>query len=119
MKTVLELNLTTTDRIENVNQFVATLNKLAKEKGSKDIMYINGSIIGFYDGGKLDTLQVSSAQRFKQIDLNNDNYSDPQMTSFMVLSVARYALLSHGLFDQIKTGRPSAHKETGILLVSS
>ncbi len=118
MKTEFELDLTTEDNLGNITKFVNKLNELAKEKGVEEIMFQTGFIVGFNDGGNLTDTHKSASEGFRKVHLDT-HLTDPQTLSFVLLNIARYALLSHNLFDVIKTGRPSQYKETGLLLAAS
>jgi hypothetical protein len=118
MKTEFELELTADDNLSNITKFVNKLNELAGEKGVGEIMFETGFLVGFNDGGHLTDTHKAASERFKKFILDG-HLTNPQMISFILLNTARYALLSHNLFDVIKTGRPPQYKETGLLLAAS
>ena len=99
-KVIFESELTPVNAMEQIEKFVSLVNKLAK----KEILVLSGTIIRFIDGGLINELQSRTSKKFSTIDLQIFLGEEFESISFFVLNVARYGLLSHDLFDQIRIG---------------
>lgn len=104
MEIKFQSELTTVNYMEEVGKFVDTLNKLAAQNGVNLILVLAGTQLSFIDGGKLDGVQRQTSKKFVCIDLKMWAQEGGEMVGFMISNTARYGLLSHDLFNKIKTG---------------
>lgn len=102
--------LTTGNYVTEIEKFVSTLNQLVAKHGiNTAVLTFIGTKISFTDGGKLEEMQKKTSMKFASVDVKE--YMDeagPEMVGYVVSNVARYGLLSHRLFDQIKSGGKGA-----------
>ena len=106
MKTIFSVTLTPANALDAIKNFFAKINELA----GQEIVSLVGTTVTFKDGGKLVDIQKTTSAKFLDRDIA-ELLDDPQTLSFIVSgNVARYGLLSHGLYDKIKVG-PGENKD--------
>jgi hypothetical protein len=105
METKFQSQLTTDNYLEEVGKYANIINELATEKGlTVPLVTLTGTVLSFNDGGKLPDFQKETSKKFDAVDLDNSAKHGPEMIAFMVNNVARYGLISHALYEQIKVG---------------
>ena len=112
MNIVFQTNLTPSNMLEEVEKFLNKLNELAKV----EIFFLNGTTIGFNDGGKLEKFQKTTGGRFAKLDLKESVSDGPEIITFIAGNVARYGLISHNLYDKIKVGPGKENENTGLII---
>ena len=102
----IEFNFAVPDPLRVIKALMEKLNELTEEKTTSPIFFVEGTVIGFNDGGKLDAQEDGDfGKRYERFDIKDFFIKSEDLTSedltFVVRNVVKFGLTSHGLFGQI------------------